>query len=288
MPDVTITPVLRTIRADRRLIAALTEIPELRRYLENLGLDIRISIPDAVQQNSDIAIAAQQAADGAQSTANTALDGLRTLAEELQLLDIPSAATVLALKLAVATLEQAAADAGQYAASGAAVGVLARNVDELWSELETAGRRVPSAILARLDELDGRFLDSREVAAVIALARKVDELEALLLDADRAPLVPGAYAPQIVTVTSASTVAALPPENPLTVRADANGAAFTVTMPATPRIAQLINVKKIDATGNTVTVDGNGNNIDGAATKAITVQYTTLQLQFNGSTWDVI
>lgn len=288
MSEVTITPVLRTIRADRRLIAALTDIPELRRYLENLGLDIRVSIPDAVQQNSDIAIAAQQTAEGAQSTANAALDGLRALAEELQLLDVPSKAAVSALQAAVAALEQASVDVGQYAASNAVLGALARSVDEVWNELEVAGRRVPIAILTRLEELDGRFLDSREAAAIAALARKLDELEALLLDLDRAPIIPGAYVPQIVDSTSAYTVDALPPENPTTVRADATGAAFTVTMPASPRMAQMVNVKKIDATANTVTVDGNGKNIDGTATKAISTQYTNLQLQFNGATWDLL
>lgn len=261
MSEVTITPVLRTVRADRRLIAALTEIPELRRYLENIGLDIRISIPDAVQQNSDIAIAAQQTAEGAQSTANSALEGLRALAEELQLLDVSSKAVVSAL---------------------------ARRLDEIWNELETAGRQVPISVINRLDELENRFLAAEDIAALNALARKVDELESLLLDLRQPALVPGAYVPQSVSVTSAYTVAALPPENPITVRADATGAAFTVTLPAAPRPGQLANVKKIDATANTVTVDGNGANIDDTATKTISTQYTNLQVQFNGTTWDLL
>lgn len=122
------------------------------------------------------------------------------------------------------------------------------------------------------------------------LQRKVDELENQLLDI-RPPVYPAqtpAFSPSSVTITSSYAVIAAPAYQPLTVRANATTSGFTVTLPAAPALMQLLNVKKIDATANAVTISGGAINIDGAPTVAIGTQYTNLQVQFNGTTWDVL
>lgn len=122
------------------------------------------------------------------------------------------------------------------------------------------------------------------------LLRKVDELENLLVEI-RPPIFPLAtppFAPAVVTVTGAYSVLAAPSYQPMTVRASAATAAFTVTLPAAPGLLQLVNIKKIDATANAVTVSGGAITIDGALTRAIGSQYTNLQVQYNGATWDVL
>lgn len=64
----------------------------------------------------------------------------------------------------------------------------------------------------------------------------------------------------------------------------ASGAA-TVTLPASPATGQFLVVKKIDATSNFVTVSGNGKNIDGVSSQIINSQWSSLALQYDGSSW---
>lgn len=69
--------------------------------------------------------------------------------------------------------------------------------------------------------------------------------------------------------------------------ADASSAAFTVTLPlASSSTNQVIAIKKIDATANAVTIDGNGSEtIDGSLTLDITVQYELIKVISNGVSW---
>lgn len=71
---------------------------------------------------------------------------------------------------------------------------------------------------------------------------------------------------------------------------DATAASFSVVLPAAAtNSGRVFNIKKIDATANTVTIDGNASEtIDGALTYAINEQYRSIQLQSNGSNWYVI
>lgn len=125
------------------------------------------------------------------------------------------------------------------------------------------------------------------------LQRNLDELENQLVEI-RPPIpqvIPTPtppFAPSVVTVTAAYAVLPAPAYQPLTVRADATTSGFTVTLPSTPTLMQLINVKKIDATANVVTISGGAINIDGGLTVAVGSQYTNLQVQYNGATWDVL
>ena len=56
----------------------------------------------------------------------------------------------------------------------------------------------------------------------------------------------------------------------------------------TSDITKVITIKRIDNSGNTVTIDGNGATIDGSATKSLTTQYESYTLQYDGTNWVII
>ena len=62
---------------------------------------------------------------------------------------------------------------------------------------------------------------------------------------------------------------------------DATTAAFSLNLPATPADGDTYTVKKADSSVNAVTVDGNGNNIEGGGTHALSSQYDSVTV-----TWD--
>jgi hypothetical protein len=72
--------------------------------------------------------------------------------------------------------------------------------------------------------------------------------------------------------------------------ADATGGAFTITLPAAasaPRRRYV--VKKIDASANVVTIQGNGaETIDGLNTQTLALQYDSLEVVCNGTAWFII
>lgn len=91
----------------------------------------------------------------------------------------------------------------------------------------------------------------------------------------------------IVTVTSAYTV----PENVFYVRADATGGAFAVTIPvALLRDGRRILVKKIDASGNAVTVTRSGTDtFEGSNTISLAAQWAKTLIISNGNNgWEKI
>jgi len=75
-----------------------------------------------------------------------------------------------------------------------------------------------------------------------------------------------------------------------TVLVDAVGANRTITLPAAASHEHRVyNIKKIDASANTVTIDGNGvETIDGAATVVISVQWDSYTLQCDSTGWFII
>ena len=74
------------------------------------------------------------------------------------------------------------------------------------------------------------------------------------------------------------------------VNVDASSANSVGTLPpASTSLGRSLTVKKVDATANTVTVDGNGSDlIDGAFTKVITVQYEAYTFVCDGSSWSIV
>lgn len=75
-----------------------------------------------------------------------------------------------------------------------------------------------------------------------------------------------------------------------TVLCNAASAGFTVTLPtAASAINRIYVIKKIDATGNVVTIDGNGSEtIDGSLTQSLDAQWEAMMLQSSGTAWFIL
>jgi hypothetical protein len=73
-----------------------------------------------------------------------------------------------------------------------------------------------------------------------------------------------------------------------TLLVDASGAARVITLPAATA-RRIYVVKKIDSSGNTVTIDGNASEtIDGALTKVLSAQYASVMIQSDGTNWHIL
>lgn len=75
-----------------------------------------------------------------------------------------------------------------------------------------------------------------------------------------------------------------------TILSDATSGALTMTLPACSTVSgSRYVIKKIDSSGNAVTIDGNASEtIDGATTLALATQWKYAQIQCDGSSWYVI
>ncbi|WP_293788210.1 hypothetical protein [uncultured Pedobacter sp.] len=91
-------------------------------------------------------------------------------------------------------------------------------------------------------------------------------------------------APAIVTKTADYTATAA--DETLLVNAASTN--ITITMPASPATGQKFNIKKIDSGSNSVTINGNGKNIDGNATIIGTLPYQGWTVQYDGTAWYII
>lgn len=70
---------------------------------------------------------------------------------------------------------------------------------------------------------------------------------------------------------------------------DATSGAFTVTLPAASTSGRVYAIKKIDSTGNAVTIDGNGAElVEGSANQTLDAQYEAVVIQSNGTAWFII
>lgn len=79
--------------------------------------------------------------------------------------------------------------------------------------------------------------------------------------------------------------------NQITYACTSTGGAFSVTLPAAiPVSGTRVVVKDVagSAGTNNITIAGNGNNIDGAASQIIATNYGSFTLQSNGTTWMII
>ena len=75
-----------------------------------------------------------------------------------------------------------------------------------------------------------------------------------------------------------------------TVLVNASGGAVTITLPtAAVGEDRRYTIKKIDSSAFTVTIDGNGaETIDGATTAVITMQYESVTVQSDGTSWYIL
>lgn len=91
--------------------------------------------------------------------------------------------------------------------------------------------------------------------------------------------------PAVVTVTGNTTLTVAN----VVVLCDASSGSLTITLPAAATKVGLYYIKKIDSSGNTVTIDGNGSEtIDDALTVVISIQYESKTLAPDGSNWYII
>ena len=90
------------------------------------------------------------------------------------------------------------------------------------------------------------------------------------------------------TLTKATNYTILPTD--FTIRFDCTSGNKVATLPdATTILGQVVNIKKIDVSDNTVTIVAFGTQkIDGMSSKVIDKQYSSLQLQSNGTSWDIL
>jgi hypothetical protein len=96
----------------------------------------------------------------------------------------------------------------------------------------------------------------------------------------------GAIPVVIVTITGDDSPYALAADV-TTLLVETEGDDIEVTLPASPVVGRIVNIKKMHAS-NVLTVDGNGKLIDGVATEEVTINYSSLQLQYTGTEWSKI
>jgi hypothetical protein len=96
------------------------------------------------------------------------------------------------------------------------------------------------------------------------------------------------FAASLRTITANATLT----NQDCTVLGDATGGAITVTLPTAASAfdglgaGRIYTVKKVDASANAVTLDGNGaETIDGAATAVLAAQWASVRVQSDGTNW---
>jgi len=99
--------------------------------------------------------------------------------------------------------------------------------------------------------------------------------------------VNGSFGTAVSTITAASATLDATHH---TILADATSNSITINLPAVATSGRRrYEIKKIDSTANTVTIDGNASEtIDGAATYVISTQYQSVTIQSDGSNWWVL
>lgn len=169
-------------------------------------------------------------------------------------------------------------------------------IDLSWIS-EAAGTAVAAAMeanaaVARMQELLDR---APTVAAPIEqpqtppateigpLLRAVEDLQATPVQQEH--VVAGQYlAVRTITVTGSPTA------DDCLILVDAAGGAVSVNLPPVASSARrVLTVKKIDASGNAVTIDADGGElIDGLTTQPLAAQYDALTIQCDGAAWWII
>ena len=66
---------------------------------------------------------------------------------------------------------------------------------------------------------------------------------------------------------------------------DCSGAGFSVLLPAVPYDGLTFVFSENAGSANNLTIDGNGKNINGAATKVVSTAYLRTTLRYNGTQW---
>lgn len=96
----------------------------------------------------------------------------------------------------------------------------------------------------------------------------------------------GSFASPITTKTADYTATS----SDHTILCNKSDGNITITLPAVSGCSgRIYNIKKIDSSAYTVTIDGNSSEtIDGALTQTLTTQYESITIQTDGSAWYII
>lgn len=97
----------------------------------------------------------------------------------------------------------------------------------------------------------------------------------------------GAFGAEVVEAIATKTANYTATVHDTTILCDATAGAVTVALPAASTMTgRTLNVKKIDASANAVTIDPNGAElVDGASTKDTTTQWVNIPVVSNGTAW---
>lgn len=153
------------------------------------------------------------------------------------------------------------------------------------SRLPALRKRHQVALSQRIAEIhDPRLLAPTLQRVLERLAKTVERALADIEESIAGLLTPVVgYPRKFTTVTAATTLG--PTHDVLLV--DATSGALTITLPAVSGSSERqYVVKKVDSSGNAVTVDGNASEtIDGATTNVLSSQYDTVRVGCDGSVW---
>lgn len=69
---------------------------------------------------------------------------------------------------------------------------------------------------------------------------------------------------------------------------DANANDVDLKLPANPTTGKIFYFKRIDNSGNTVSISGDGKTIDGANSFNLNVQYSSKSIIYNGTEWSIV
>lgn len=108
--------------------------------------------------------------------------------------------------------------------------------------------------------------------------------------ADNSAFAPIAYSGVQAGVVAAKTSAYTATSQDFFIPVDATSGSVTITLPAAAsHSGRILNIKKIDASGNSVIIDGNSSEtIDGATTQTTTTQWFNWTIISNGTAWFIL
>lgn len=155
----------------------------------------------------------------------------------------------------------------------------------------TAGREILIKADGNGDATD-LYLASSSVAANTFVKIRVNNndivtVQAAIVELTKKLKIGGALSRPSRTITTNQTATI---ETDSVILCDATGGAITVTLPAAASsTGYQFDIKKIDASANAITIDGNGaETIDDAATATITTQYENVTVYCDGTEWWIL
>lgn len=138
-----------SFRADRRLIAQLAKDPQLVRYIEQLGVQNAVDLPDFLDRLLALIMEAAELASASQGTANNAIN------------------------LAQQALEQA-----QETDGGPSLQPIMDAIESVSSQLAQLDGQAARGLAAKLDDIEAMLLDLRPPVAVAAPGPVVSQVTA--------------------------------------------------------------------------------------------------------------